>query len=88
MVRQDFVFPPGHRHLHDPGGGDQENPQRRVSVVPLQPRALVRNEKATPPHPRPHGHLSSPSLRPLVATYPPERLKKRPDVFFFLTNPV
>lgn len=38
-------FPPGHRHFHDPGGGDQENSQRRVSVLPLQPRTLVK----TPP---------------------------------------
>uniref|UniRef100_A0AAY5KTW1 ribose-phosphate diphosphokinase n=1 Tax=Esox lucius TaxID=8010 RepID=A0AAY5KTW1_ESOLU len=33
--------PLGHRHIHDPGRGHQENPQRRVGVLPLQPRALI-----------------------------------------------
>lgn len=41
----------GHRHLHDPGRGHQENPQRRIRVLPLQPRALVRSGTRQPPRP-------------------------------------
>lgn len=37
------LSPAGHRHLHDPGRGHQENPQRRIGVVPLQPRPPVKN---------------------------------------------
>lgn len=47
------LFPAGHWHLHDPGGGDQENPQRRVRVLPLQPRTVVKQSEGDPrPPPR------------------------------------
>lgn len=46
-----LLFPPGHRHLYDPGGGHQKNPQRRVSVLPLQPRALVKTKRGGTPSP-------------------------------------
>lgn len=66
------VLPPGHRHFHDPGGGDQENPQRRVSVLPLQPRPLVSSETRRPNSPPPR-----PLDRRFTATKPPERLEKQ-----------
>lgn len=75
----DSLFPPGHRHLHDPGGGDQENPQRRVRVLPLQPRTLVKKgyvalTACPPPN-------SQATRLALFATYAPERLVKGSMVF-------
>lgn len=34
---------PGYWHLHDPCRGHSQNSQRRICVVPLQPRPLVTN---------------------------------------------
>lgn len=38
-------FPPGNRHLDDSSRGNQENPQWRVSVLPLQSCTFVKEKR-------------------------------------------
>ena len=48
---------PGDWHLHDPGRGHPQDPQRGVRVVPVQPRPLVT------PHPPVSRLAVSPNIR-------------------------
>lgn len=63
----------GYWHLHDPGRGNQENPQWGISVLPLQSRPLGRYKPLRP-------SLSASTVGPLVwdsaATNPPGKVWK------------
>lgn len=60
-----LLSPAGHWHIHDPGRGHQENPQRRVGFIPLQSRSSVKTRRLHPLHP----------MRPLVLQRCSEKAK-------------
>lgn len=75
------LSPPGNRHLDDPRRSNQENPQRRVSVLPLQPCTIVKKaERGWLSIPPPS--LSGPSVASFGHTSTSRKAEKDRMVFW------